>query len=89
MIGLEDINELRNGLLLSKPLEWAFDNSKLSIIPDTTFVPPTYMAVVVDADIMDTRLLDKLMELKVRTRCVYAHNVLPPLLPLTGIDFHA
>lgn len=40
-IGIGDINDIRNGLLLCKSLEWAFDNSKLSIVPDVTFSPMT------------------------------------------------
>jgi hypothetical protein len=45
-LGIDDINDIRNGLMLFKPLEWAFDNSKLSIVPDTTFNPTAFQVRV-------------------------------------------
>ena len=45
-MGFNDINDIRNGLLLCKPLEWAFDNSKLSIVPDTSFDPISFQVWV-------------------------------------------
>jgi hypothetical protein len=40
--GIDHIHDPRNGLLLCKPLEWAFDNSKLSIVPNSKFTPTTF-----------------------------------------------
>lgn len=45
-VGFDNIDDTRNGLLLFKPIEWAFDNSKLSIVPDTTFNPPKFQVGV-------------------------------------------
>eukprot|EP00195_Chlamydomonas_chlamydogama_P001399 CAMPEP_0202919762 /NCGR_PEP_ID=MMETSP1392-20130828/76503_1 /ASSEMBLY_ACC=CAM_ASM_000868 /TAXON_ID=225041 /ORGANISM="Chlamydomonas chlamydogama, Strain SAG 11-48b" /LENGTH=321 /DNA_ID=CAMNT_0049613221 /DNA_START=113 /DNA_END=1078 /DNA_ORIENTATION=+ len=61
---LEDIHDWRNGLLLAKPLEWAFDTSRLSIIP-FSYTPRSYEVYVMDPSIKDTPLLDKLKELQV------------------------
>uniref|UniRef100_A0A7S2QU54 HNH nuclease domain-containing protein n=1 Tax=Chlamydomonas chlamydogama TaxID=225041 RepID=A0A7S2QU54_9CHLO len=61
---LEDIHDWQNGLLLAKPLEWAFDTSRLSIIPFSN-TPRSYQVYVMDPSIKDTPLLDKLKELQV------------------------
>lgn len=34
MFGFDDIDTVRNGLLLFKPFEWAFDRSKICFVPD-------------------------------------------------------
>jgi len=34
MMGFENINDPRNGLLLFKPFEWAFDLGKICFLPD-------------------------------------------------------
>lgn len=36
-MGFEDIDSVGNGLLLFKPLEWAFDRSKLCFVYDSRF----------------------------------------------------
>ena len=34
MIGIDDVDSIRNGLLLFKPLAWAFDTSRLYLDED-------------------------------------------------------
>mmetsp|Transcript_20318 Transcript_20318/g.51455 ORF Transcript_20318/g.51455 Transcript_20318/m.51455 type:complete len:351 (-) Transcript_20318:575-1627(-) len=59
--GITDINDVRNGLLLSKPIEWAFDTSRLSFIQTGGFGP--FQAIIIDPSIKDVPLVEKLEQL--------------------------
>ena len=54
-----DIDDARNGLLLFKPVEWAFDCSRLSFYE----IDGNFVIFINDAAIYDVKLFDKLMEL--------------------------
>lgn len=54
-----DINDMINGLLLFKPIEWAFDNSLLVLLPDDIDI----RAYLVDPQLQDVTLLSKLHDL--------------------------
>ena len=56
VVGLADINDVGNGLPLWKPIEWAFDTSRLCIIYDKRI--DRFIAHVLDPSIMNTRLAD-------------------------------
>lgn len=60
-----DVNDVRNGLLLFKPFEWAFDNSKICFISDG-FVPGggNYVMHILDDGIKDVGIVDKFVELE-------------------------
>uniref|UniRef100_A0A7S2QTS6 HNH nuclease domain-containing protein n=1 Tax=Chlamydomonas chlamydogama TaxID=225041 RepID=A0A7S2QTS6_9CHLO len=60
---LDNIHDWRNGLLLAKPLVWAFNTSRLSIIP-FNYNLRSYEVYVMDPSIRDIPLLDKLKELQ-------------------------
>ncbi|KAK9829154.1 hypothetical protein WJX72_004216 [[Myrmecia] bisecta] len=61
VVGLEDINDSRNGLLLAKPIEWAFDSSQLCFIYDKDY--NHYTALLLNRALAPIRLADKLEEL--------------------------
>ena len=75
---MEDIDDPRNGLLLAKPIEWAFDTSQLCFIYDKDF--NHYSALLLNRALAAVHLADKLEELlKVHTW----------LLPLTMVGCYA
>jgi hypothetical protein len=62
---VDDVDNVRNGLLLYKPLEWAFDTSRLVFVWDGA--RSSFVAHVLDPNILDVRLVDKAQaELKER-----------------------
>ena len=62
---VDDVDDARNGLLLYKPLEWAFDTSRLAFTWDGD--RSSFVAHVLDPNILDVRLVDKAQaELKER-----------------------
>ena len=62
---VDDVDDARNGLLLYKPLEWAFDTSRLVFIWDGA--RGSFVAHVLDPNILAVRLVDKAQaELKER-----------------------
>jgi hypothetical protein len=71
-LGIDDINSERNGLL-SKPLEWAFDTGRASILHDPDFNPPSYQCYIVDPSILETTLLEKFLDLNPQAlkRCAW------------------
>jgi hypothetical protein len=78
-MGFADIHDEQNGLLLFKPVEWAFDTSRLTFVYNADF--QAFEAHILDQSMCSTPLLAKLDELlsKVRklvdccTLCVF-HN---------------
>lgn len=54
---VDDVDDVRNGLLLYKPLEWAFDTSRLAFVWDGA--RGAFVAHVLDPNILDVRLVDK------------------------------
>ncbi len=54
---VEDVDDVRNGLLLYKPLEWAFDTSRLVFVWDGA--RGSFVAHVLDPTILDVQLVDK------------------------------
>jgi hypothetical protein len=63
-----DIDDIRNGLLLSQPVKWAFDTSRLSLVCDRGVKPPSFHAVLIDHNIAGIKLIDKLVELNPTVR---------------------
>jgi hypothetical protein len=61
LAGIDDVNNMRNGLLLYKPLEWAFDTSRLTFIWDAK--RKKLVAHILDESIMDVALSSKAWEL--------------------------
>ena len=62
---VDDVDDARNGLLLYKPLEWAYDTSRLAFTWDGE--RSSFVAHVLDPSILDVRLVDKAQtELKER-----------------------
>jgi hypothetical protein len=61
-----DVNDNRNGLLLFKPFEWAFDNSKICFIPDG--LGPggegNFVMHILDGGIKEVGIVDKLEEIE-------------------------
>ncbi|KAG2796775.1 hypothetical protein PC111_g21578 [Phytophthora cactorum] len=55
MMQISDIDDVKNGLLLFKPLEHAFDYFQISFIRDDT---DAFRLKLFDPDIRDTRLID-------------------------------
>jgi hypothetical protein len=60
MLDLAHIDDVRNGLLLFKPIEWAFDTSQLcfKLDPFNDFVPH-----LLNNNLKEMKLIDKLREL--------------------------
>ena len=56
LLGFEDINDVKNGLPLWKPLEWAFDTSRLCFTFDKT--SDKFIAKVMDPSILTEKLVD-------------------------------
>ena len=62
---VDDVDDVRNGLLLYKPIEWAFDTSRLVFVWDGG--RGSFVAHVLDPNILDVQLVDKAQaELKER-----------------------
>lgn len=61
IMGFDDIDDVRNGLLLYKPLEWAFDTSRMVILWDV--VAQSFVTHILDKDILDVYLYKKAQEL--------------------------
>jgi hypothetical protein len=58
-----EINNFMNGLLLFKPMAWAFDTSRLCFTWDQGW--GHYVPHLLDHNLKDTTLMDKLLELAV------------------------
>lgn len=56
LLGFDDINDVKNGLPLWKPIEWAFDTSRLCFTFDKTF--DKFIAKVMDPSILTKKLVD-------------------------------
>ena len=58
MMGFENINDPRNGLLLFKPFEWAFDVGKICFLPDSFGEERlgNYCLHILDPDLRDMTL---------------------------------
>ena len=56
LLGFEDINDVRNGLPLWKPLEWAFDTSRLCFTFDKT--SDKFIAKVMDPSLLTKKLVN-------------------------------
>ena len=56
LLGFDDIDDVKNGLPLWKPIEWAFDTSRLSFTFDKTL--DKFIAKVMDSSILTKRLVD-------------------------------
>ena len=56
LLGFGDINDVRNGLPLWKPIEWAFDTSRLCFTFDKT--SDKFIAKVMDPSILTKKLVD-------------------------------
>ena len=63
MLHFRDIDDPRNGLLLYKPIEWAFDTSRLAIIYDPNIKGLCVRLLDRDKLFLDTRLQDKAQSL--------------------------
>lgn len=61
--GVDDINDIRNGLLLFKPLEWAYDNSILSIVLVQNGLSIEYQACLQNIDYRDVTLQQTMRDL--------------------------
>ena len=61
MVGLEDINDPRNGLLLAKPIKWAFDTSQLIFLYDEA--SDSFNAKLLNPALRPISLADKTEEL--------------------------
>ena len=61
-----DIHDHRNGLLIFKPFEWLFDNSKICFIPDGFGEggEGNYVMHILDRSVADERLVDILAKLE-------------------------
>ena len=56
LLGFEDVNDVRNGLPLWKPLEWAFDTSRLCFTLDKN--SDKFIAKIMDPSIVTKKLVD-------------------------------
>jgi hypothetical protein len=65
-----DVNDSRNGLLLFKPFEWAFDNSKICFIPDEFGLGEAgnFVMHILDGGIREVGIVDKLEEIEAQRR---------------------
>ena len=89
-IGLKDIHDMKNGLLMFKPLKRAFDNSRLVFVVDQM---DQLMMWVLDPELRDVKLVDEwkrvekevclhvfarrntaLLSLACRTGCLYLQH---------------
>lgn len=68
MVGLDDIHDWRNGMLLLKPIEWAFNNSKLIFIQD---VSGQWVAHLLDKSLEDGALITVMEEIDIKVSCFY------------------
>jgi len=59
LLSFNDINDSRNGLLIFRPFEWAFDTGKLSIIVKQG----KYLIKIVDADLRSKHIREQYCEL--------------------------
>ena len=80
---VDDVDDVRNGLLLYKPLEWAYDTSRLTFVWDGD--RNSFVAHVLDPNILNVLLVDKAKtELKER----YTTGDDPVLDRVTFKDVH-
>ncbi len=56
LLGFEDVNDVRNGLPLWKPLEWAFDTSRLCFMFDN--LSDKFIAKITDPSILSEKLVE-------------------------------
>lgn len=70
LLSFQDINDDRNGILIFRPLEWAFDTGKISIVYDTFLSldfrigkDKTHRVKIIDSDIKDVFLREKYIDL--------------------------
>ena len=61
LLDIDSIDDARNGLLLYKPLEWAFDTGRLAFVWDR--VTQSFVAHVLDPDVRELSLHQKAAEL--------------------------
>lgn len=61
LVGIEDIHSSRNGLLLFRPIEWTFDNSRAMFVRDSM---GNWVYTLLDESLRDVQLTDKLVELQ-------------------------
>jgi hypothetical protein len=63
ILDIKDVNDVRNGLFLYKPVEWAFDRAKIFIEMNET-VTGSMLFRLLDQDLRDVKLADKASELR-------------------------
>ena len=56
MLGFDNIDDVKNGLPLWKPVEWAFDTSRLCFTFDKNF--DKFIAKIIDPSILTKKLVD-------------------------------
>jgi len=61
LVGIEDINSSRNGLLLFRPIEWSFDNSRAMFVRDPM---GNWVYNLLDQGLCNVQLIDKFIELE-------------------------
>ena len=61
LAGVDDVGDPRNGLLLYKPLEWAFHTSRLAFTRDAA--TGRFVAHLLDGNLAGVKLVDKAQEL--------------------------
>ena len=54
MLGISDMNDVRNGLLLFKPIEWAFDTSRVYFVREGDY----YVFRLLDQSLHSRTLVD-------------------------------
>ena len=61
LVGIEEINSSRNGLMLFRPIEWSFDNSRAIFMRDTM---GNWSFTMIDESLHEVQLTDKFVELQ-------------------------
>lgn len=59
--GMDDINDVQNGLLLARPIAWAFKTGRLSFLNEQWF--DEWQGVLLDPRLKDVTLTSKMTEL--------------------------
>ena len=71
MVGVEDINSSRNGLLLFRPIEWSFNTSRAIFIRDEL---GNWVYTLLDQGLHDVQLIDIFIELEKGTKNMEVSN---------------
>ena len=61
LVGIEEINSSRNGLLLFRPIEWSFNNSRAIFVRDEL---GNWVYTLLDQGLRNVQLIDKFVELE-------------------------